>query len=96
METEYLSFNSPNEISIKMLNDSSIFNNFIGTWNYASTGNNMTTLKITYNFNLRFLYNLIKRKVSQKIRDNMMKKLSLLKKHLIEVENKNMLQQQLK
>ena len=93
METEYLTFKPPNEISIKMLNKSPIFRDFIGTWNYASTDNVKTTLKITYCFNLRFPYNLIKRKVSQKIRMNMTKKLSLLKNHLIEFENKNEIQQ---
>ena len=31
METEYLTFKSPNEISIKMINTSPIFRDFIGT-----------------------------------------------------------------
>ena len=92
METEYLTFKSPNEISIKMINKSPIFKDFIGTWNYDSTDNVKTILKITYCFNLRFPYNLIRRKVSQKIRINMTKKLSTLKNYLTELENKNVLQ----
>ena len=91
METEYLTFKSPNEISIKMMNKSPIFRNFIGTWKYDSTNNCKTTIKITYCFNLRFPYNLINRKVSQKIRVNMTEKLHLLKKYLIELENENFL-----
>ena len=89
METEYLTFKSPNEISIKMINTSPIFRDFIGTWNYDSTDNLKTTIKITYSFNLRFPYNLIKRKVSQKIRVNMTEKLRLLKIYLSELEKIN-------
>ena len=95
METEYLTFKSPNEISIKMLNKSEIFKDFIGTWNYSSIDGNMTDLKITYSFNLKFPYSIIKNKVSQKIRWNMTKKLGLLKEYLSELENKNVLQHSL-
>ena len=89
METEYFTFKSPNEISIKMINTSPIFRDFIGTWNYDSTDNLKTTIKITYSFNLRFPYNLFKRKVSQKIRTNMTEKLRLLKIYLSELEKIN-------
>lgn len=85
METEYLTFKSPNEISIKMINTSPIFRDFIGTWNYDSIDNLKTTIKITYCFNLRFPYNFIKRKVSQKIRANMTEKLRVLKIYLSEL-----------
>jgi len=93
METEYLTFKSPNEISVKMMNEYPIFRNFIGTWKYDSTNNFKTTIKITYSFNLKFPYNLINRKVSQKIRVNMTEKLYLLKMYLTELENENVLQQ---
>ena len=69
-----------------MINTSPIFRDFIGTWNYDSTDNLKTTIKITYSFNLRFPYNLINRKVSQKIRANMTEKLRLLKIYLSELE----------
>lgn len=92
METEYLTFDSPNEISIKMLNKSAVFSDFFGSWHYTSTDNGKTTLKITYSFNLRFPYSLIKHKVSQKIRMNMIKKLNMLKRHLIELEDKTVLE----
>ena len=86
METEYLTFKSPNELSIKMINTSPIFRDFIGTWNYESADKFKTTIKITYCFNLRFPYNLIKRKVLQKIRANMTEKLRLLKICLSELD----------
>ena len=92
METEYLTFKSPNEISIQMINRSKIFKDFIGTWNYSSNDRNKTDLKITYSFNLKFPYSIIKHNISQKIRLNMTKKLTLLKEYLTELENKNVLQ----
>lgn len=93
METKYLTFKSPNEISIKMINKSKIFKDFIGAWNYSSSDINKTDLKITYSFNLKFPYSVIKHKVSQKIRFNMTKKLRLLKEYLTELENKKVFQQ---
>lgn len=89
METEYLTFKAPHEISIKMLNKSPVFSDFIGMWNYESTDNEKTILKITYRFNLRFPYNLVKRKVEQRMRVNMTKKLNFLKNHLNELKDKN-------
>ena len=82
METEYLTFESPSEISIKMLNKSSVFKSFIGTWNYIQVEHEKTILKITYQFNLRFPYNLIRRKVLKKVKTNINKKLSFLEGHL--------------
>jgi hypothetical protein len=92
METEYLTFNPPTEISIKMLNKSSIFKSFIGTWYYCESEKGRTTLRITYQFNLRFPYNLVKNKVRKKIRINMTKKLFFLEAYLDQIENKNVLQ----
>ena len=77
MKTEYLTFKAPDEISIKMLNNSPIFKCFFGKWNYFSTDNGRTKLKITYQFSLRFPYSLITNIVSKKIRTNMSKKLYL-------------------
>ena len=90
MQTVYLTFKSPNEISIKMLNKSPIFSDFRGIWNYSTTDKLKTTLKITYCFNLKFPYNLIKPKVSQKIRLNLIRKLAMLNAYLIELENTNL------
>jgi len=95
METGYLTFKPPTEISVKMLNKSQIFKDFIGTWNYSSNDSKKTELKITYSFNLKFPYNIFKHKVSKKIRLNMTNKLSLLKEYLNESENKNVLQQRI-
>lgn len=85
METEYLTFKSPNEISIKMLNKSSFFDDFIGIWDYTSIDRFKTELKITYCFNLKFPYSLFTRQVSRKIRMNMIKKLSFLREYLSEL-----------
>lgn len=87
METEYLTFKAPYEISIKMLNKSPIFKDFVGTWNYDSIDNNNTTLRITYCFNLRFPYSLAKRKMEQRIKVNIAEKLNFLKNHLNELKD---------
>nr|WP_297916125.1 hypothetical protein [uncultured Allomuricauda sp.] len=89
METEYLTFNPPYEISIRMINKSPIFKDFVGTWEYSSNGNKETTLKITYRFNLKFPYTLVKRKVLLKIKRNITKKLLFLENHLQELGDKN-------
>ena len=84
MDTEYLTFESPNEISIKMLNESPVFKSFVGSWNYSKIENSRTKLKISYQFNLRFPYNLIPKKVSRKIKVNIAKKLCLLDSYVNE------------
>ena len=58
METEYLAFDPPSKIAVRMLNRSSIFKEFVGSWNYIPMNTRQTTLKITYDFSLRFPYNL--------------------------------------
>jgi ribosome-associated toxin RatA of RatAB toxin-antitoxin module len=88
METEYLIFESPTEISIKMLNKSPIFKCFIGTWKYIQIENKKTRLKITYQFSLRFPYNLITSRVSKKINLNMTQKLYFLESYLDIMKNK--------
>jgi len=82
METIYLTFDPPNEISIQMLNRSYIFKNFIGSWNYISKTKNSTSLKITYQYDLRFPFSLFRKKISQRIKNNMKQKLQLLNNHL--------------
>lgn len=89
MDTEYLTFIPSTEISIKMLNKSSIFKHFIGSWNYLEVTKGRTKLKITYQFILRFPYSLIAKKVHKKIRINMTKKLIFLEAYLEKIEIKN-------
>lgn len=85
MDTEYLTFEKPNEISIKMLNKSRLFKSFIGTWNYLPVENEKTTLQITYQFTLRFPYTLLAGTVNRKIKNNLSKKLQYLKLYLTDV-----------
>ena len=82
MDTEYLIFKKPEKISIKMINKSNIFKSFIGKWDYIKLDNDITVLKITYQFNLRFPYNLIAKTVQRKIKNNMVSKLNYLSIHL--------------
>ncbi|MEO1418724.1 MAG: SRPBCC family protein [Bacteroidota bacterium] len=89
METEYLAFDPPTKISVRMLNRSSIFKEFIGSWDYISMNHLQTKLKITYDFSLRFPYNLLKPFVFQRIQQNMAKKLDFLTAYLNENEPKD-------
>jgi len=86
MDTEYLTFETPIEISIRMMNHSSIFKDFIGTWKYHPTASNTTTLEITYEFNLRFPYRIFSSIVSKKVRKNVLQKLHFLESHLSKME----------
>jgi hypothetical protein len=82
MDTEYLTFDPPYRITIKMLDKSSVFKSFVGSWHYLSEGEETTTLRMTYQFDLRFPYKLLKGRVEQKIRTNMKNKLQMLSDHL--------------
>ena len=82
METEYLIFKKPEKISIKMINKSKVFKAFTGKWEYLKLESNITVLKITYQFNLRFPYNLIPKTIQRKIKNNMVSKLNYLSNHL--------------
>ena len=82
MDTEYLIFKKPEQISIKMINKSNLFKSFTGKWDYIKLDNNTSVLKITYQFNLRFPYNLIAKIVQRKIKNNMDSKLQYLSTHL--------------
>ena len=89
METEYLAFDPPSKIAVRMLNRSSIFKEFVGSWNYIPMNTRQTILKITYDFSLRFPYNLLKLLVFQRIQRNMVKKLDFLASYLNENEPKD-------
>lgn len=78
METEYLTFERPNELSIKMTNTSPIFKNFIGRWDYQESSQSHSSIKITYRFQLKFPYTIISFIVSKKIRNNINTKLNNL------------------
>ena len=78
METEYLTFERPKELSIKMTNTSPIFKNFIGRWDYQESSQSHSSIKITYQFQLKFPYTIISFIVSKKIRNNINTKLNNL------------------
>lgn len=84
METEYLSFDHSKEISIRMVNRSSVFRDFVGTWKYISIDESITILRITYEYNLHFPYKLVKGLVSKKVSRNISNKLTFLKNYLNE------------
>jgi hypothetical protein len=84
METEYLKFEPSKVISIRMLNRSSVFKEFVGTWNYISIAESSCVLRITYEYTLRFPYGLVKGLVSNKVSRNISHKLTFLQSYLEE------------
>jgi hypothetical protein len=82
MDTEYISFDPPNKISIHMLNRSSLFVSFTGTCDYTELAENRTSIKITYQFSLRFPFILIKKLIFRRIKANITNKLVDLETHL--------------
>lgn len=84
METVYLSFERSKEISIRMLNRSTVFKDFEGTWNYIPIDTSTTILRISYQFNLRFPYNLASSIVLGRISRNINNKLIFLQSYLEE------------
>lgn len=83
METEYLTFERPHELSIKMTNTSPILKTFIGRWDYKEPTKNHTFIKITYEFHLKFPYTIINSIVSKKIRKNINTKLNNLNEVIV-------------
>jgi ribosome-associated toxin RatA of RatAB toxin-antitoxin module len=83
METEYLTFEKPHELSIKMINSSPIFKTFKGKWEYKESPNRRTIIKITYLFELKFPYEIINSIVSKKIRKNINTKLHNLNQIIV-------------
>jgi hypothetical protein len=79
METKYIIYKRPFIIAVKMMNKSSVFNSFMGTWNYIPINERSTVLKITYKFNLNFKYLFISKLVKNKIQKNICCKLKDLK-----------------
>jgi ribosome-associated toxin RatA of RatAB toxin-antitoxin module len=84
LETRYLSFDRPNEISIEMTNQAGVFKTFYGRWDYSSTEKDQTILKITYRFKLKFPYNLLYNTASRKINRNIRMKLKGLYDYIVE------------
>jgi ribosome-associated toxin RatA of RatAB toxin-antitoxin module len=84
METEYLKFEPSKVISIRMLNRSSVFKEFVGTWNYFSLAESSCVLRITHEYSLRFPFGLVKGLVSNKVSRNISNKLTFLKVYLDE------------
>ena len=82
MDTEYIRFNPPNGIAIKMTSASVIFTSFTGEWRYTKLTEDQSQLSIIYTFNLKFPYNLISFVVKKKLVNNAKKKLIDLKNYL--------------
>jgi len=53
METEYVSYNPPDVVAVKMTNGPAVFDSFAGSWRFSSVAPGVTRVVFRYNFSSR-------------------------------------------
>ena len=79
MESEYISFNEPKKVAVKMTAGPIIFNNFAASWNFESSAQNNTNVRFCYSFELRKWMGFLNSVVALILRFEMLRRLSALK-----------------
>lgn len=77
METEYVSFNRPKVVAIKMTKGPYLFKSFYGSWNFKAIDKKITEVVFLYSFSFRFPFNLanvlikaiLRREVKTRLKD---------------------------
>lgn len=82
METEYVSFNRPKVMAIKMTKGPYMFKYFLGSWNFKTIGMNEIEVIFLYSFTLRFPFNLLTPFIKWNLRNNVKQRLVDLKNQL--------------
>ncbi len=54
METEYVSFNRPTVVAVKLTRPMAMFSTFAGSWRFERLTEGLTNVVFTYSFTLRF------------------------------------------
>lgn len=88
METEYITFNRPKVIAVKMTNHSYLFKSFLGSWIFKETENEVTEVIFLYSFQLRFPFNLASGFVKNILVRNVKQRLSDLKEGIEKKTNR--------
>jgi ribosome-associated toxin RatA of RatAB toxin-antitoxin module len=86
MVTEYVSFNAPKSVAIKMTRGPYMFSSFLGSWTFKDAGNAQTEVIFLYSFKLRFPFNLACRLIKNNLQANVRQRLADLKTNM---ERKN-------
>lgn len=82
METEYVSFNRPKVIAVKMTKGPFMFKSFLGSWNFKELGEEMTEVVFLYSYELRFPFNLVTPFIKNKLLHDVRQRLVDLKNNL--------------
>jgi ribosome-associated toxin RatA of RatAB toxin-antitoxin module len=82
MVTEYVTFNRPRVTAIKMTKGPFMFQSFLGSWTFREINPQETEVIFLYSFQLRFPFNLMIPFIKTNLQNNVMKRLSYLKKHI--------------
>ena len=79
METEYVTYNRPKVTAIKMTKGPFMFKSFAGSWKFEKVGEDFTKVNFTYNYQLRFPFNLLKFIINRVLTANVKQRLIDLK-----------------
>ena len=82
METEYVSFNRPKVTAVKMTAGPYMFKDFLGSWNFKTTGPNEIEVIFLYSFTLRFPFNIFTPFIKWNLKKNVKQRLTDLKNQL--------------
>lgn len=82
MVTEYITFNRPRVIAIKMTKGPFMFKSFLGSWTFNEIDKQNTEVVFLYSFNLRFPFNLIGTLIRFNLQSNVKQRLKCLKRNI--------------
>ncbi len=79
METEYVSFNRPKVVAIKMTKGPYMFKAFLGSWTFKKITDKETEVIFLYSFSFRFPFNLANGYIKRVLQNNVRQRLLDLK-----------------
>lgn len=82
MVTEYVSFNRPKAVAIKMTKGPYMFRSFLGSWTFKEIESGLTEVIFLYSFQLRFPLNLVGGLVRRNLQRNVRRRLEDLKRNI--------------
>ena len=82
MVTEYVSFNKPGAIAVRMTKGPYVFKSFLGSWTFKEIQPGLTEVIFLYSFQLRFPFNLVARIIKRNLRANVRQRVQDLKSNI--------------
>ena len=82
MVTEYVSFNRPKVIAIKMTDGPYMFKSFLGSWTFNEVAGNHTEVRFLYAYEFRLPFGLIGPFIKSKLKREVKKRLLDLKNYI--------------